>query len=74
MHHQPEPVGAGMSPEQLELMCRIGPTKPDFPRRLSRANWWFNQMREVVDRAVDWQPAKACGQPEPGGKMDQKIV
>ncbi|HEX4263569.1 MAG TPA: hypothetical protein VH597_04455 [Verrucomicrobiae bacterium] len=26
-------------------------------RRLSRANWWFQQMREVVDKAVDWQPA-----------------
>jgi len=27
-------------------------------RRLSRANWWFQQMREVVDKAVDWQPAR----------------
>jgi hypothetical protein len=26
-------------------------------RRMSRANWWFQQMREVVDRAVDWRPA-----------------
>ena len=26
-------------------------------RRMSRANWWFQQMREVVDKAVDWQPA-----------------
>ncbi len=26
-------------------------------RRQSRANWWFQQMREVVDKAVDWQPA-----------------
>ena len=26
-------------------------------RRLSRANWWFQQMREVVDRAVDWRSA-----------------
>jgi hypothetical protein len=25
-------------------------------RKLSRANWWFQQMREVVDKAVDWQP------------------
>jgi len=29
-------------------------------RRLSRANWWFQQMREVVDRAVDWRPAPAA--------------
>jgi len=29
-------------------------------RRLSRAQWWFAQMRQIVDRAMDWQPA-----PEP---------
>ena len=28
-------------------------------RRLSRAGWWFDRMRQVVDRAVDWQPAPA---------------
>jgi hypothetical protein len=27
-------------------------------RKLYRANWWFQQMREVVDKAVDWQPKK----------------
>jgi hypothetical protein len=26
-------------------------------RRVNRANWWFNQMRQVVDRAFEWQPA-----------------
>ena len=26
-------------------------------RRLSRAQWWFQRMRQVVDRACDWQPA-----------------
>jgi hypothetical protein len=26
-------------------------------RRQSRANWWFERMREVVDKAIDWQPA-----------------
>jgi len=26
-------------------------------RRIGRANWWFARMREVVDRAFDWQPA-----------------
>lgn len=24
-------------------------------RRLSRAHWWFDRMRQVVDRAFDWQ-------------------
>ncbi len=26
-------------------------------RRLGRANWWFERMRQVVDRALDWAPA-----------------
>jgi hypothetical protein len=26
-------------------------------RRLSRANWWFERMRQIVDCACDWQPA-----------------
>ncbi len=26
-------------------------------RRLSRARWWFQCMRDVVERAIDWQPA-----------------
>jgi len=23
-------------------------------RRLNRAAWWFERMRQVVDRAIDW--------------------
>ena len=26
-------------------------------RRLNRAQWWFQRMRQMVDRAVEWQPA-----------------
>jgi hypothetical protein len=26
-------------------------------QRLNRANWWFNQMRHVVDQAFEWEPA-----------------
>ncbi len=26
-------------------------------RHLSRARWWFDRMRRVVDRAMDWAPA-----------------
>jgi hypothetical protein len=29
-------------------------------RRQSRAQWWFERMRQVVDRARDWEPT-----PEP---------
>ena len=46
--------------EQMELVlgknkaCK-SPRRPQ--RRLSRANWWFDRMREVVDKATDWKPA-----------------
>jgi hypothetical protein len=26
-------------------------------RRQNRASWWFDRMREVVEKAKDWQPA-----------------
>ncbi len=25
-------------------------------RKQSRAQWWFQRMRQIVDRATDWQP------------------
>ena len=31
--------------------------------RAQRAQWWFTQMRRVVDRAVAW-PSTAPGRPE----------
>jgi hypothetical protein len=49
-----------MTNEQMELglsksqACRSVNRRQ---RRLGRANWWFQQMREVVDKALDWQPA-----------------
>ncbi len=26
-------------------------------KRMARAHWWFGQMRQVVNRALDWEPA-----------------
>jgi hypothetical protein len=46
--------------KQMELgieKVRNCPSTQRPQRRMSRANWWFQQMREVVDRAVDWQSA-----------------
>jgi hypothetical protein len=47
------------SRQQLELT--FGETVTFAPHirraRLSRAQWWFAQMRAVVDRALDWKPA-----------------
>ena len=28
-------------------------------RKQSRAQWWFQRMRLIVDRAIDWQPTPA---------------
>jgi hypothetical protein len=45
---------------QLELgfggtsACRILNPRE---RRRSRATWWFQRMRQIVDCALDWQPA-----------------
>jgi hypothetical protein len=33
--------------------------------RLQRAQWWFKQMRRVVNNAMDWPPA-SNGRPEQG--------
>ena len=30
-------------------------------RRIIRAQWWFTQMRQVVDHAWDWKPAPSAG-------------
>ncbi len=48
-----------MQREQMEISfeqsirCRT----PQRHQRLNRAQWWFKQMRQVVDAAFDWQPA-----------------
>ena len=30
--------------------------------RIARAGWWFAQMRDIVERAMDWEVA---GEPRP---------
>ena len=49
-----------MNNQQIELSfdpsCRLQPAI-HRRRRQNRARWWFNQMRVVVDLALDWQPA-----------------
>ena len=46
--------------KQLELGLATAnrcPRVAQRERRLNRANWWFDQMRQVVDRAFEWEPA-----------------
>jgi hypothetical protein len=45
--------------KQLELSLAANRCPRVTQRRQStnRANWWFNQMRQVADRAFEWEPA-----------------
>jgi len=47
-----------MNKQQME-MSFDHPMKslPKTRQRRLRAQWWFHQMRVVVDAALDWQPA-----------------
>lgn len=50
-----------MSNAQLELTLTPPVTvslKPPARARQTRATWWFNQMRRIVDGALDWTPSQ----------------
>ena len=52
-----------MNNEQMELGfngLKIANGTGRRERRISRATWWFTQMRTLVEQATDWKPA-----PEP---------
>jgi len=57
-----------MNNEQLELRINgnksrmNGTAYPATQSRHARADWWFTQMRNIVNRAMDWETA---GQPRP---------
>ncbi len=47
--------------QQMELGLAAGenrcPRTVRRGRRLNHAQWWFDQMRQVVEHAMDWEPA-----------------
>ena len=50
---------------QLELGFSGIPPRANAVRRegrIVRAGWWFAQMRDIVERAMDWE---AAGEPRP---------
>ena len=58
-----------MTNAQLELSfadryARLAPSAAHNPS-VHRAQWWFRRMRQIVDCALDWQPAP---QPRPEQK------
>jgi hypothetical protein len=43
---------------QMEMSFgQIGRLGSFRKRKQSRAQWWFQRMRQIVDRATDWQSA-----------------
>ncbi len=54
-----------MTTEQMELGLagtKLAAQGGRREGRIQRAAWWFAQMRQIVDRTMDWQPA---GEPRP---------
>lgn len=63
-----------MNTNQLEIGLKLRPCLNSSlrrQRRVSRARWWFAQMRRAVNQAQPWQPpSEAVGQelaPVPDG-------
>ena len=57
-------VGGMMNTNQMELGLKAKQaraTARQKQRRQQRAQWWFAQMRRVVDSAMEWKPQKAEG-------------
>jgi hypothetical protein len=49
-----------MNTNQMELSLqagKLGASSRRKTQRKQRAQWWFNQMRRVVDAAMEWQPS-----------------
>ncbi len=44
---------------ELSLGKEKGSVNLRRQRRVSRAQYWFRQMRQVVDCAMDWEPSPA---------------
>lgn len=57
-----------MNTTQLEITLKVRPCLRSAVRRqhrMTRAHWWFAQMRRVVDQAGTWQrPSEAGNQLE----------
>jgi hypothetical protein len=68
MTNQQLELGYGNANQPAPLSHRRG--------RVARAAWWFSQMRNAVQSAVDWQPAGE-GRPEqvwfPGSHREVKV-
>jgi len=48
-----------MNTKQMEIGFQTPRLRPTLrrARRQTRARWWFQRMRTVVNQALDWTPA-----------------
>jgi hypothetical protein len=49
-----------MKNQQLEITLKASTLRRSRSfrrRRMPRASWWFQQMRQVVDQAIEWKPS-----------------
>jgi hypothetical protein len=49
--------------DQMELTLNSRAMRPGRmarQKRRQRAQWWFGQMRRVVDAAMEWQPTPSA--------------
>ena len=57
-----------MTEQKMQMELSFGTARAVYSvnrrqQRLNRAAWWFERMRQIVDRAFEWQPEPA-GRPE----------
>jgi hypothetical protein len=55
-----------MNNQQLEITLPSAACRRPMSyrqRRVSRARWWFSQMRRIVNEAIEPTPLDAPGQP-----------
>jgi hypothetical protein len=54
---------------EIPLELKAASCRSHAPRRrMTRARWWFSQMRRAVEQASDWEPMTRPAELEASGK------
>jgi hypothetical protein len=57
---------------EIPLEPKVGSCRGRAPgRRMTRARWWFSQMRLAVEQASDWEPMTRPAELEGKGGKDE---